>query len=556
MEVALFSNRFTTLTFCVLLDSICGLQYIYGTFSVPIKNRFHLSQTVIDNGGLAQNIGNNFGIFAGPVLDAIGPKPVIVTAGLIGGLAYLAMFLMYDEAWAIAEHPWMLYLILFFQGQAQMLADMSIVVTVSRRFQDTRGLAIGLCKSFLGLSGSIAEQIQVTFFPGAADSDDPKELPFVLFLSIYFTCICFLVAVFVQAGEPYEGLSATERYQRRIAATEVITTAIRFMPTIILLLLGSIAWKYGHGNSRAVELVFSISIFCAMVCLLTLISRGSDERKALDDEESDDRTGYSEPFTGDGNQFTESLLRDGDHEDDLHQNSSNDHDRANTNNQEALPAPDMTMREVTRDPAFWIQTTTLLIAWGAALTVINNVGQISEVVGMSKRAKDLVPSLISIFNCLGRLTAGLTSDDLVRNGIPRPVVFGSVVALLGVMICILIISTPAAVYTSAILVGYLYGGLNVLSPAILGDLFGVKNIGVVYSSSMLAVIAGSFFIANKLFAIVYEAHAQRDDQGREYCIGAPCIRLSIGITSILCVGIGLIHTTYFYRRFAHKPTTI
>ncbi|GBG33540.1 Protein NUCLEAR FUSION DEFECTIVE 4 [Hondaea fermentalgiana] len=557
-------SRFTTLTFCVLLDSICGLQYIYGTFSVPIKNRFQLSQTVIDNGGLAQNIGNNFGIFAGPLLDAIGPKPVIIAAGLAGALSYMSMFLMYGEEWPVTEHPWILYVILFFEGQSQMLADMSIVVTVSRRFQDSRGLAIGLCKAFLGLSGSIAEQIQVTFFPAdVGHEDDPKELPFVLFLSIYFMCICFIVAVFVQAGNPEEVFTSAERVCRRIKAVKVITSALKVMPVLLALLLGSIIWKFKQGeasSSRTVEIIFSVSIFICFGTLLALIARGNDgdakiivamdEREGeagnreLDRDEAANFTQGANEANG-GNALTAPLLENA--EVDALDASGVDETH------EAVPATDVTVWTAMRDPAFWFHAMALLVGWGAALTLINNVGQICQVVGLSQGSKDLAPSLISIFNCIGRLGAGLSSDELVRRGVHRPVVFGVLVTFLGLVTLLLSLATPITFYAATVLVGLTYGALNVLSPAILGDLFGVKNIGALYSATMLAVIGGSFFIANKLFAVVYEAHAQRDAHGREFCVGASCIQTSTRVTALLCIVIGTIHATFFYRRFAAAP---
>ena len=69
------------------------------------------------------------------------------------------MFLMLFLT-SIAWPYWPLPISGFFQGHSQIWTDVSVISTMVKVFPRHRGLAIGLAKSFVGLSGSIATQVR------------------------------------------------------------------------------------------------------------------------------------------------------------------------------------------------------------------------------------------------------------------------------------------------------------------------------------------------------------------------------------------------------------
>ena len=137
---------------------------------------------------------------------------------------------------------------------------------------------------------------------------------------------------------------------------------------------------------------------------------------------------------------------------------------------------------------------------------------------ISVRAQVFV-TLISIFNCAGRMFWGLASDfGLNRYGISRPFFFGIVVAIMCVVQVLLLVfdSEPPRyrchpgcilaawvglfsrrrryradtvlstgvwmLYVAAIFGGSSYGALNSLNPMIVSELYGTESMGAIYTA--------------------------------------------------------------------------
>jgi len=132
----------------------------------------------------------------------------------------------------------------------------------------------------------------------------------------------------------------------------------------------------------------------------------------------------------------------------------------------ALGPENATLIQAMKRPAFWCQWFTFCVGGGAGLVLINNVAQINTARGGDPKLKDVIRTnvsgdpgsvaktilreisvraqvfvtLISIFNCAGRMFWGLASDfGLNRYGISRPFFFGIVVAIMCVVQVLLLV---------------------------------------------------------------------------------------------------------------------
>lgn len=167
-----------------------------------------LSQTDVQLIGTAANLGGNIGIHIGLIYDAFGPSvvigefmpsfwvsygmsarfatggvwwklgkgrvisnqkcPVKVIAGILGLSGWIPMWAILYYGLNIGRTQGgvlgVLCFLAFLQGHSQQTSDLATVPTMGRNFPNHRGLAIGLMKSFVGLSGAIAAQFYQGLF--------------------------------------------------------------------------------------------------------------------------------------------------------------------------------------------------------------------------------------------------------------------------------------------------------------------------------------------------------------------------------------------------------
>jgi len=459
----------------------------YGHLSVTIKTTFRLDQEQIDYGALFQNIGGNMGILFGPLYRKYGPKPVCLLGGLLGCLGYLLLWLSIFLSWDIHTNVWVLYAVMFLIGQAAVLTDLAVIPTVSNHFRDNSGMALGLCKSLVGLSGSLNEQIYSAFFK-------PDTVSYIGFLSFYFPFICLLCSFALKI--PDTGVRFSK--MRELTARGVIRKGILILGVLLLLLIVAIPFR---NSSRGIRIGLTVAIFSVFASLIWFIASQSDEQ--ADDDER--------------------LLDD-----------------------EEVEVSETSVIQDMMGPSFLLQSMTCLIAWGSGFMLINNLGQIATIVRLSNDNKEVYVSIVSVSNCIGRILAGVVSDELKKRGYRRSSVFGVAVLLMSFSMLTLSVSTPSTFFIAAISCGMVFGGLNALNPAVLGELFHLDKLPTLYASTGISICFGSYIFATKLFSEVYEAHAEIV-AGEESCTGPICLRLSALICAAANAIVGTIYL-YYHRR--------
>mmetsp|Transcript_17803 Transcript_17803/g.38936 ORF Transcript_17803/g.38936 Transcript_17803/m.38936 type:complete len:298 (-) Transcript_17803:670-1563(-) len=247
-------GRFVVLGFCVLVESVCGFQYLYGSFSDTLKHQFSLTQDVVDRGSMMINIGNNAALHIGVLIHTFGSKKVIRLGAAIGLAAFGALYLSLRDDWPVHDHQYILYVILFFYGQAQTIPDMAVIPVVAKTFPENAGLAIGLCKSFLGLSGSLMNQVFTAFFKGDTTS-------FICFLTFYFFVIVLICSAFIHepASKSY---SEAFKTQRAKTAVYVVGNAMKVLFVLLVALFASALIKPAGGMAVVSAMIVFSAFFC------------------------------------------------------------------------------------------------------------------------------------------------------------------------------------------------------------------------------------------------------------------------------------------------------
>ncbi|XP_076901590.1 protein NUCLEAR FUSION DEFECTIVE 4-like isoform X2 [Bidens hawaiensis] len=215
---------------------------------------------------------------------------------------------------------------------------------------------------------------------------------------------------------------------------------------------------------------------------------------------------------------------------------------------------------------FWLLFWTLLLGSGSGLTVIDNLGQMSESLGYDNT--HIFVSMISIWNFLGRVGGGYVSEIVVRDhAYPRPVALAVAQGLMSIGHLFFAMGWPGAMYIGTLLIGLGYGAHWAIIPAAASELFGVKKFGALYNFLTLANPAGSLVFSGLIASYIYDSEAEKQAKERGElivnsaslltklfdtddalkCTGSICFFLTFMIMSGLCI-IALILSLILVRR--------
>lgn len=138
-------------------------------------------------------------------------------------------------------------------------------------------------------------------------------------------------------------------------------------------------------------------------------------------------------------------------------------------------AKDLTPREMIRTQSFKLLWTLFLLGTFAGLLVIGQMPRIAEeIAGL---AYGFVPvALYAVANFLGRMSWGSLSDHLGRG---KALSFAFLIQTI-VFFAFEQLTNPVLLLVGKSLVGFTFGGMLAMFPALCADFFGLKNLGVNY----------------------------------------------------------------------------
>nr|TKR86316.1 hypothetical protein D5086_0000238740 [Populus alba] len=191
---------------------------------------------------------------------------------------------------------------------------------------------------------------------------------------------------------------------------------------------------------------------------------------------------------------------------------------------------DFTLMQALIKADFWLIFFSLLLGSGSGLTVIDNLGQMSQSLGYDNT--HIFVSMISIWNFLGRVGGGYFSEIIVRDhAYPRPVAMAIAQLVMAVGHVFFALGCPGAMYIGTLLIGLGYGAHWAIVPAAASELFGLKKLGALYNFLTLANPAGSLVFSSLIASSIYDREAERQAHGNNYHIhnGGPFFSGMLGL---------------------------
>ncbi|XP_019161652.1 PREDICTED: protein NUCLEAR FUSION DEFECTIVE 4-like [Ipomoea nil] len=538
----LFNNRWLVFVAALWIQTCGGIGYLFGSISPIIKESLNYNQKQVALLGVAKDLGDSVGFLAGTLSEVL---PLWATL-LVGAIQN---FLGYGWVWLIltARAPalplWAMCILIFVGTNGETYLNTATLVSCVQNFPKSRGPVVGILKGFAGLSGAILTQIYAV-----VHSPDHASLIFMVAVgpAIVVTSLMFFIR---QVGA----------HHKQIINASECSISFSFIYSICLILaaylMGVMLLQDLVNVSQTMIKIFTAILFVLLVIpvivpvyLSVSISQESAEEPLLEPQTKDnDNIVFSEvedekPKDVDLLPASERQKRIAHLQAKLAHAAAEGAVRVKTR-RGPRRGEDFTLTQALIKADFWLIFFSLLFGSGSGLTVIDNLGQMSESLGYDN--VQVFVSMISIWNFLGRVGGGYFSEIVVREyGYPRHVAMGVAQVIMAFGHFFFAMGWPGAMYIGTLLVGLGYGAHWAIVPAAASELFGLRNFGALYNFLTLANPGGSLVLSGVIASSIYDIEAEKQAQERRYalssgepikCEGAVCFFLTSLIMCALCI---------------------
>ncbi|XP_065043605.1 protein NUCLEAR FUSION DEFECTIVE 4-like [Musa acuminata AAA Group] len=512
----LLHNRWLVFVAAMWVQAVAGIGYLFGSLSPVIKSSLGYNQREIARLGVAKDLGDSIGFLAGSLCEILP-----LWAALLVGV--LQNFVGYGWVWLIVTGRapvlplWAMCILIFVGTNGETYFNTAALVSCVQNFPKSRGPIVGILKGFAGLSGAILTQIfamihtpdhaALIFMVAVGPSMVVISLMFIVrpvgghrqvrpsdqssFMFVY--SICLLLAAYLMGVMLLEDLVDLSR-----AVIIVFTVVLLFLlivPVVIPLLL-----------TFHFDVVSPVQEF-----LLPEPSNGESSKSAEQNEVIFSEVEDEKPKDVDLLPASERQKRIAHLQAKLFQAAA---DGAVRVKKKRGPhrGEDFTLMQALIKADFWLMFVSLLLGSGSGLTVIDNLGQMSESLGYDEA--HIFVSMISIWNFLGRVGGGYLSEVIVRDhAYPRHVALACFQIVMAIGHLFFAMAWPGTMYIGTLLIGLGYGAHWAIVPAAASELFGLKNFGALYNFLTVANPAGSLIFSGLIASVIYDHEAEKQAHG-------------------------------------------
>jgi len=576
---AFSTNRWLVFVAAMWLQSMAGIGYLFGAISPVVKAALGYNQRQVAALGVAKDLGDSVGFFAGS-LSAVLPSWAMLLIGAAQN------FLGYGWLWLIVTRQapalplWIMCVLIFVGTNGETYFNTTALVTCIQNFPKSRGPIVGIMKGFAGLSSAILTQLYAVMH-----TPDHATLVFMVAVGPSLVAIGLMLIIRPVGGH------------RQVRPSD--KNSFLFIYTICLLLASYLVgvmlvqdfMELSDNMVNFLTLILFILLILPIAIPVTLTLSSKTQHpteEALLSEPSKGETSTSQekedqpevilseveeekPKDIDSLPPSERRKRIAELQTKLVQAAARGGVRIR---RRPHRGENFTLMQALVKADFWLIWFSLLLGSGSGLTVIDNLGQMSQSVGFEDA--HIFVSLTSIWNFLGRVGGGYFSEIIVReHTYPRHVALAIAQILMAAGHFLFAMAWPGTMYIGTFLVGLGYGAHWAIVPAAVSELFGVKHFGAMYNFLTVANPAGSLVFSGLIASNLYDSEAEKQAQqhhmtamqsprllhnmglladGPLKCEGSVCFFVSSLIMSAFCVvgaGLSLIIVQRTKRVYAH-----
>ncbi|PAN21000.1 hypothetical protein PAHAL_3G429200 [Panicum hallii] len=523
----------------IVVMAASGSTYIFALYSKVLRSKLGYNQETLNKLSFFKDLGTNVGVISG-LVQQVAPTWAVLLIGAGMNLAgYLMIYLALTGRTA-APPVWLMCFYICFGANALTFSNTGALVACVKNFPESRGIVIGLLKSFVGLSGAIYTQLYLAIY-----GDDAASL---VLLVAWLPAAFNIFTVYTIRVLPY----ARRRDGEGAYNTPFYHFLYLSLALAAYLLVMIVVQKQVH-FSHAAYVVTSTALLIILFSPVGVVVREEykavsqleeslqqptaiavEEPKATAAEKDDDEP--SPPLCGGGGMGC----------------------IANMFKPPAL-GEDYSIMQALVSVEMLVLFVISVFGIGGTLTAIDNMAQIGQSLGYPAKSINTFVSLISIWNYAGRAGAGYISEFLLaRYRFPRPLVLTAVLLVSCVGHLFIAFGVPQSLYAASVIIGFCFGAQWPLLFAIISEVFGLKYYSSLFNFGSAASPAGAYVLNVVVTGRMYDAEATRQHGGvaavgDKICKGVVCFkRPFLIITAVTFAGalVSLVlvwRTRNFYR---------
>lgn len=545
----------------VLIMSVAGAAYLFGLYSNLIKTVLGYDQTTLNLLSFFKDVGSNVGILSGLINEVTPPWVVLFIGSILNFFGYFMIWLSVTKRISKPK-VWQMCLYIFVGANSQAFANTGALVTVVKVFPESRGFVLGIQKGFLGLSGAIITQLYHAYY-GVEDVDS-----LVLLIAWLPSAMSFIFLRTIRNIKPVRQENELQVFHKFLYISLILAGYLMF----VIIVQKSFKFtknEYG-GSAVPVFLILFLPLVIVIVEEYKLwmrnISKGTSNNNSnlspiTQTPSSTPMASMATPSPPPPSIGTPSvsapiLLK-----------------QASVSCWKTVFKPpergeDYTILQALFSTDMLILFIATICGLGGTLSAIDNLGQIGSSLGYPSKSTSTFVSLVSIWNYLGRVSAGFASEIFMQKyKFPRPLMLTLSLLLSCIGYLLIAFNVRNAVYVSSIIIGFCFGAQWPLIFAIISELFGLKYYSTLYNFGTVASPIGLYLLNVRVTGHLYDKEAKKQmvKMGIErkageqlICNGAECFKLSfIIITAVTLFGtfvssVLVFRTRKFYKSDVYK----
>ncbi|KAG8637754.1 hypothetical protein MANES_15G162000v8 [Manihot esculenta] len=414
---SLFNNRWLVFVAAMWIQSCAGVGYLFGSISPVIKSSLNYNQRQLASLGVAKDLGDSVGFLAGSLSEILPLWGALLVGALQNLIGYAWVWLVVTGRAPVLP-LWAMCILIFIANNGETYFNTAALVSCVQNFPKSRGPVVGILKGFAGLSGAILTQIYTMIH-------SPNHASLIFMVAVGPTMVVIALMFIVR---PVGG-------HRQVRPSD--STSFTFVYSVCLLLaaylMGVMLLEDLVDLSHTVIIIFTVVLFVLILLpivipiSLTFFQEPKDPaEETLLPESQRQEAGRSEPGTPevifseveDEKPKEVDLLPASERQKRIAQLQAKLFQAAAEGavrikrRRGPHRGEDFTLMQALIKADFWLIFISLLLGSGSGLTVIDNLGQMSQSLGYDNT--HIFVSMISIWNFLGRIGGGYFSEIIVR----------------------------------------------------------------------------------------------------------------------------------------------